>query len=368
MAIIGGGLAGLINGILLSRAGLSVQLFEEKRYPFHRVCGEYISNEVLPFLKGNELFPGELSPAEISQFHLTSLKGNSLHMPLDLGGFGIGRNRLDEWLAGKAQDSGVELIHRRVVNADFLDDYFQLKDKESDSYQARLVIGCFGKRSVLDKQLKRRFMEKRHPYVGIKYHIQTDQVPENVVALHNFAGGYCGVNKIEGDRFNLCYLTHRDNLRTSGSIPEMEQEVLYKNPHLKNIFIHSSFLFDKPEVINEISFEKKEPVYQHLLMSGDSAGMITPLCGNGMAMAIHSASILSEVILKHYSKSFDRHALESEYVQRWNQLFANRLWAGRQIQKLFGAPVMSGMAISLGRTLRPFASYLMKLTHGKPFS
>ena len=57
VVVIGGGLAGLINAILLSRKGFSVVLFEKRNYPSHKVCGEYISNEVLPFLKRNELFP-----------------------------------------------------------------------------------------------------------------------------------------------------------------------------------------------------------------------------------------------------------------------------------------------------------------------
>ncbi|HEX8022508.1 FAD-dependent oxidoreductase, partial [Mucilaginibacter sp.] len=48
--VIGGGLAGLFNAILLNRAGLKVTVVEKKTYPMHRVCGEYISNEVIPFL------------------------------------------------------------------------------------------------------------------------------------------------------------------------------------------------------------------------------------------------------------------------------------------------------------------------------
>jgi flavin-dependent dehydrogenase len=31
-------------------------------------------------------------------------------------------------------------------------------------------------------------------------------------------------------------------------------------------------------------------------MIGDTAGLIHPLCGNGMAMAIHSAKIVSKLI------------------------------------------------------------------------
>jgi flavin-dependent dehydrogenase len=50
VAIIGGGLAGLINAIQLAKADKKVILFEKQNYPFHRVCGEYISNETRPFL------------------------------------------------------------------------------------------------------------------------------------------------------------------------------------------------------------------------------------------------------------------------------------------------------------------------------
>ena len=49
--IIGGGLAGLISAIHLSKAGLSVTLIEKNEYPKHKVCGEYISNEVLAYLQ-----------------------------------------------------------------------------------------------------------------------------------------------------------------------------------------------------------------------------------------------------------------------------------------------------------------------------
>ncbi|WP_416171529.1 NAD(P)-binding protein [Algoriphagus boritolerans] len=54
--VVGGGLAGLISSILLARKDRKVLLLEKKIYPFHRVCGEYISNEVLDFFaKGGTL-------------------------------------------------------------------------------------------------------------------------------------------------------------------------------------------------------------------------------------------------------------------------------------------------------------------------
>ncbi|MEO0332647.1 MAG: FAD-dependent oxidoreductase, partial [Bacteroidota bacterium] len=79
--IIGGGLAGLINAIRLSEAGLDVLLLEKKAYPFHRVCGEYISNEVVPFLESINAFPYELEPSSIREFTLTACSGASASMP-----------------------------------------------------------------------------------------------------------------------------------------------------------------------------------------------------------------------------------------------------------------------------------------------
>nr|MBP6758446.1 FAD-dependent oxidoreductase [Flavobacterium sp.] len=51
VVIIGGGLAGLTSAIHLSKFGLRVVLIEKNEFPKHKVCGEYISNEVLPYFQ-----------------------------------------------------------------------------------------------------------------------------------------------------------------------------------------------------------------------------------------------------------------------------------------------------------------------------
>ena len=51
VGIIGGGLAGLSLSILLAKNRYKVILFEKEKYPFHRVCGEYISLESWKFIE-----------------------------------------------------------------------------------------------------------------------------------------------------------------------------------------------------------------------------------------------------------------------------------------------------------------------------
>jgi menaquinone-9 beta-reductase len=364
--IVGGGLSGLVAANYLAKSKINVTLIEKKGYPFHRVCGEYISNETVPFLKSLDLFPEEFNPPSILKLQLTSVNGRSATLDLDLGGFGISRYSFDHFLFEKAKERGVAChLNTEVESVQWTGDKMEVKTK-GKVFHTDVVIGSFGKRSKLDVSLHRPFIQKRSPYVGVKYHIRT-QHPDNLIALHNFKDGYCGMSNVEDGKSTLCYLTHRDNVRKYGHIETMEEQVLYKNPFLKSIFTNSEFLYEKPEVINEISFETKSPVENHILMSGDAAGMITPLCGNGMAMAIHSAKIVSELVLAFAKKEISRTQLENLYRRKWNSLFANRLWAGRQIQNLFGSEWASNVAVNLARHSKPIANFLVKKTHGVPF-
>ena len=71
----------------------------------------------------------------------------------------------------------------------------------------------------------------------LKHHL-----PADTIALHNFKNGYCGISKIEDDKYCLCYLTTAQNLKeNNNSIKEMEKNILYKNPFLKKIFSEAEF-------------------------------------------------------------------------------------------------------------------------------
>lgn len=368
--IVGGGLAGLFNALLLNRAGLQVTVIEKKSYPFNRVCGEYISNEILPFLKTLAIDPFALGASRINRLIVTAASGTKMAQPLDLGGFGLSRYTFDNFLYKKALAEGVNfLLNTRVEDIKFTDDHFEVQ-VPGEVFSAPVLIGSFGKRSNLDQKLKRPFFYKRSPYLGVKFHVRLD-FPTDLIQLNNYKDGYCGISKIEADRYCMCYMAHRDDLRKYGTLPDLELNVIRKNPYLNEIFNTAEFLLDKPKVINEISFEKKAPVEGHILMSGDTAGMIAPLCGNGMTMAIHSAKILSDKIITHYKRGLftaqKRALLEQDYTRAWEQQFAKRLWVGRQLQRLMGNEGMTSAALTLLNSLPPVANFLISKTHGKPF-
>ncbi|MGV3538908.1 MAG: NAD(P)/FAD-dependent oxidoreductase [Rufibacter sp.] len=365
--VIGGGLSGLVTALQLSGQGVEVMLVEKKKYPFHKVCGEYVSNEVLPYLHHLGVNLEALQPAQVTHFQLSSPKGKTLQAALDLGGFGVSRFTLDQYLYQMALERGVEVkLQVSATNIVFDGQLFTISLSDGAQVQAPVAIGAYGKRSNLDRTLDRRFFRERSPYLGVKYHLRTD-LPKHVISLHNFSDGYAGISAIEDNKFCFCYLTTRQNLKKHGTIDQLERQELSKNPLLSSILTNSQFLYDQPEVINEISFAPKACVEDHVLMGGDAAGLITPLCGNGMAMAIHSAKLLSEQIHLFLNGSQTRAQMEANYTRQWQQLFGFRLQTGRLVQRLFGHPVLSELAVAGLRHFPSAVRAIMKRTHGQPF-
>jgi len=237
--------------------------------------------------------------------------------------------------------------------------------------RAKIAVGAFGKRSNLDIKWKRSFTTEKknglNNYIGIKYHVRQDH-DISTIALHNFYNGYCGFSRIENGRSCLCYLTTAENLNSCGnSINRMEQKILYKNPRLKQVFSSADFLYKEPLAISQISFSPKSLIQDHILMTGDSAGMISPLCGNGMSMAMHAAKLASNSFEEFLEKKISREIMESEYKVNWKKHFSKRLWIGRKVQMLFGGNLSTSLFLKSVHSIPSLSRWIIESTHGSSF-
>ncbi len=371
VAIIGGGLAGLTLSIQCADEGYHIILLEKETYPFHKVCGEYISLESYSFLEQLGLTLKEFDVPIIKKLQLTDVRGKLYEFDLDLGGFGISRYKLDNALYEIAIAKGVHVLTGiKVVDVNFDNDVFTIHTTNGN-FISKIAAGTFGKRSNLDIKWKRNFItqkpDKLNNYIGVKYHIKYSFEKENI-ALHNFYNGYCGISNIEENKCCFCYLTTASNLKeNNNSVAQMEKNVLWKNPVLKEIFNKAKFLYNEPLVISQISFSKKEQVENHVLMIGDSAGLITPLCGNGMSMAMHAGKLAFENIQAFLEQKISRQQMEQLYINQWQQHFNKRLFMGRTVQTLFGNNTTTSLFLKIMHNMPWLANKLIRSTHGKPF-
>jgi menaquinone-9 beta-reductase len=369
--IAGGGLAGLALSIQLGKAGYRVALFEKERYPYHKVCGEYISLESWNFLQELGLPLSDWNLPVIRTLLLSAPNGLSIEQELPLGGFGISRYKIDAALAALARTAGVDLFEGvRVTDINFEMQVFTAVTSAGE-FEGKVACGTFGKRSNLDVRWDRTFTRKKsdklNNYVGVKYHV-TGNLPADRIGLHLFPNGYCGISKVEDERYCLCYMTTAENLKACGnSIPEMETTILKRNPYLEEVFSSTVRVFDQPVTIAQISFERKTQVENHVLLIGDAAGMAPPLSGNGMSMALHGSQIAFRCIADFLAGVTVRYELEQEYTDQWNRQFGRRLWIGRFLQRWFGRERRANLLLS---SLKPFpkvVSFLIRQTHGQPF-
>ncbi len=369
IAIIGGGLAGLSLAILAAEAGYRTVVIEQKDYPFHRVCGEYIAMESWDFLGrlGLDLAAQELP--RITRLQVTT-PTRSLQAPLKPGGFGISRYALDAQLARRAESVGVILQTRtRAHGLKAHAEYMCLHTSQGE-LRARVVGGAFGKWSNLDTALRPQSLPAHTGavrYVGIKYHLKT-RFPQDLIALHNFAGGYGGISAIEDGRVCFCYLVEQQALQAAGSIEALEAQVLSQNPYLRSLLNHAERCWSAPQTIAQVYFsERPWPGSSRFFLLGDAAGLIPPLCGNGMSMAFRSAHLLFPLWQAHFEGRLSLTQVQAQYQACWRQSFGTRLDTGRALQRTFGKlwPINA-----LVQGLAPFPGLVQSLitrTHGTPF-
>jgi flavin-dependent dehydrogenase len=375
VAIVGGGLAGLSLSIQIRNAGFSVVLLEKEVYPFHKVCGEYISKESWSFLENLGIPLSDMHLPLINNLVVTAPNGKKITAPLTLGGFGISRYTLDHQLSVLAKEKGVKVLEgAKVVQTEKITDKFNVHfsvGNEKKMITSRLCCASFGKRSNLDVKWKRSFLNSRQKglqnYVGVKYHVYYNG-DEQTIALHNFKNGYCGISKIEDNKYCLCYLTTSADLKNcNNSIYNLEQNVLQQNPYLRELFKNIRKIEGFPVTISQINFNKKNLVENDILMIGDAAGMIAPLCGNGMSMALHAAKIAATLIKDHFAGKIDFLEFKNQYQKKWRKEFENRMKTGRMIQRFFGGIFTTNIFISFLRLFPGITSLIIKKTHGSPF-
>ena len=87
-------------------------------------------------------------------------------------------------------------------------------------------------------------------------------------------------------------------------------------------------------------------------MIGDASGVIDPLTGNGMAMAIQSALLAAPVLLRLLESPSRRTELEHEYREQHRRFFAKRIAWSRRVAMLLSRPRLLDAALAALRTPR----------------
>lgn len=336
VAIIGGGLAGCSAAISLAQHGHKVVLFEAQSYPHHKVCGEFLSPECGAMLDALGLTAAlqAAKPALIHTASITTPNGTKWTSAFPGAGIGVSRYLLDNLMAEQARACGVNLRTSTTVTdvQGHLDAGFSLSIRNvlgQQTINAKSIIGAQGKRSGIDRKLERDFFKAPQPFMGLKAHFR-GSLPKGELHLYTFRGGYCGMSEIEDGLINVCLLVQQNVFQAAShpspaSVEPFIQWMSQQNPALGQWLDSAERVYDSWLSISQIPFSSKQVVENDILMTGDAAGLIAPIAGDGMGMALQAGLMASDVLHLYLSNQISAADVRERYRKLWWRTFGLRL-------------------------------------------
>jgi flavin-dependent dehydrogenase len=250
-----------------------------------------------------------------------------------------------------------------------LHDGFILTVRTTDGlrkFQTKAVIAAYGKHSGLDRRFQRRYLNRYTSYVALKRHFTGPPLPHRI-DLHVFRGGYCGMSHVENNVTNVCLLVRQQVFReTMRDKPDDVKPFIdwmrQQNSYLDEWLRQATPLDDKWLSIAQIPLVTKAPIEDDLLFTGDAAGIVAPLAGDGMAMALHSGKMAAHSLDAYLTHQLSAEAMKQLYARTWHRTFRRRLQLGRGLQSIMLRPKILGIGLQVINLLPAIGDFLVAQT------
>ena len=395
VVIVGAGPAGTSAGVRLAAAGKRVALFEKAKFPRHKLCGEFVSPECLPHFRelGVESAMNEARPARIVETVFYTHRGRHMIVPSAWFGIenesgnpataiGISRREMDARLLNHAATVGVRVHEEtrvtqllRATNGVVGGVRFKRADGSMGEARARVTIDATGRARVLSRMAERsanvsiEAHAERARLVAFKAHftgacglmIDEPSTPHEAVnadeasrcEIYFYEGGYGGLNRVEGEVDNLCFIVRADAARdASGDGDRIMRDVVCRNERARYALATAERVTDWTTTALESFGRRATAPAPGLLAAGDAAAFIDPFTGSGMLMALEGAQVAAETIIEWLAASEAFVAsvddLASIYRRAYGRRFDRRLrLCGALRRAAFAPPYAIESAVAL---------------------
>lgn len=306
--IIGGGVAGICAAIELCLQGIRPTVIEAGTYPSHKVCGEFLSPECLPWI-----YKQHIDPISISNVRFR-IEGKSLDFTFPTPAGSLSHLTLDPLLVERATSLGAKFLIETKVEA------FYPKRHQADKHLLRLSTGESVSASSLIVaagrvgSLSSRPSHAELPYVGIKAHF--DGIRLEDLKMFGFRGAYLGLSPVEEGKANLACLATTKRVKEAGSPELLMQKLIAEYPDLREAVSSGTKLFDRwmSAPIPPFGF-KKTPDWHDTYFIGDAALTAPPACGKGLSLSIAGGMMAARYAANKdaagFKKSFRKRFLPS---------------------------------------------------------
>jgi menaquinone-9 beta-reductase len=377
IAIVGAGPAGASAAIRLAMQGFRVSLIEREKFPRQKLCGEFISPECFAHFRELGVLDEMLAAGgnRITETVFYAPNGKFVSVPSqwfnrEESALGLSRAEMDFRLLERARETGVNVLAETQVNNLLIENEkvcgVKAKDKEGNIFEiaADLTIDATGRARVLGKLAEKgrkgegekgrrgererkqrsKVKDQRSKLVGFKAHLKNAEIEKGVCEIYFFRGGYGGLNYVENDVSNHCFLIRADVVREFNSdAQQIVEKVVFQNRRACETLKNASPIYDWLAVtVDGFGLKNLTPA-PNLIAIGDAAAFIDPFTGSGMLMALESGKILTKAILE---TGFSAQKIAGNYKILHARKFQKRLWICSLLRRAAFAPHLARLAIS----------------------
>lgn len=297
--VIGGGLAGSMAAIQLADAGRPVTLIERERTAHEKVCGEFLSREAVDYLEDVGIEPGRLGAAPVDRVRLT-VGRLVAEARLPFRALSLSRFVLDEAMLARANETGCEI--RRGIEVEALrrdGDLWRVDIRGGEPLRTRTVFLATGKH---DLRGWARGRGEQSDLVGFKMHWQLSSAQverlRGTMELFLFRDGYGGLALVEGGKANLCCVIRRTRLQAVGGWTPLLDEIRRNDWSLQEYLDDAEALQERPLAISPIPYGYVVRENRGVWCVGDQAAVIPSFTGDGMSIALHSATLATSMFVE----------------------------------------------------------------------
>ncbi len=316
--VVGGGLAGSAAAILLARAGREVILVERESQPQHKVCGEFLSQEALMYLRQLGVDVEGLGAVAIRSVRLAGRTGVS-EAVLPFAAMSLTRRRLDAELLLVAESAGATVLRGcRVNGVQRLGEGWAAVIDGAKTLSAKVAFLATGKH---DLHARARPKGRQPDLVAFKMYWRLS--PQQAAALEKhvelvlYRGGYAGLQPVEEGAANLCCLVQQAELQRLGGRWENLLAAMRRDCALLRERLQGAVpLLERPLAISSIPYGYVRDASDGLWALGDQAAVIPSFTGDGMSIALHSGSLAAEMYLRGDNAAQFQKRLQGELSQQ----------------------------------------------------
>lgn len=349
--ISGAGPAGTACALTLKESGLKVAVFEKHSFPRDKVCGDAVptmARKVLQslspaYLEALENFPEKM---KVKGCRVVAPNLEYCDIFFKLGGYTSARLDFDNFMYELAEKNSnakfflQEAVTELIKGSDFMEIY----TTRNRSFRAKLVIGCDGAHSVINKKLTNTKMHPMHHSGAVRaYYKNIAGAEPGMMEIHflkDFLPGYFWIfplnNQMANVGFGVLTQTASDkkmNLRTS------LEEIVNNTPVLKDRFKNATRIGEITGFGLPLGSRKITVSGNRFMLTGDAASLIDPATGEGIGNAMLSGKLAALKAIEcfktgNFSASFLKSYDEAIYGKLWkdlrNKYYIQRIINNRQ--------------------------------------